>query len=133
MSSVTPPTEHAIIAHVADAPTAEAVMSALTDELDLDPERIEHGGGPELAERLSRTEDDDDGHPIVSWLLSLGQEREELVRLGEAVRDGRQAVFVHCIDEREQIDAVADVLRRHDAHDIAYFGDWQVEDLSISR
>jgi hypothetical protein len=56
-----------------------------------------------------------------------------LVRLGQAAREGRHAVVIHDVSGRPTVDAITAVLKRHDAEDIVYFGDWQTEDLSIRR
>ncbi|MEO2105333.1 MAG: hypothetical protein ABGZ36_06790 [Actinomycetota bacterium] len=126
------PNDHAVIAHVGDAATAEAAVADLA-ESGVDRDAIAHGTGESFAARLEAG--DEDSHPagrLVKFLLSLGQEREELMRLGEEARSGRHAIVVNDVEESHR-DAVADVLARHDARDIVWFGDWQTEDLSIQR
>ncbi|WP_370324867.1 hypothetical protein [Euzebya sp.] len=134
MSANTRPNQHAVIAHVADEPTAEAVLSSLADEASVDLASVSHGSGDEFAGQLEAGEEDSHGATrVVKWLVSLGQEREELVRLGQVVREGRHGIVINDVTDRETLDRIVAVLNRHDARDIVYFGDWQTEDLSIRR
>ncbi len=134
MSADPQPNTHAIIAHVADAASAEAALSALTDEVGIYLDRVTHGTGQSFAAKLNSSREEKEAKSrIAKWLLSLGQEREELVRLAEVVKDDRYGIVINDVDRRDTLDAVVAVLKRHDAKDIVYFGEWQTEDLSINR
>ncbi|CAN5845270.1 hypothetical protein BH24ACT15_BH24ACT15_15790 [soil metagenome] len=128
------PSTHALIANLPDTPAAEAAIAEVSREVGIDPADVTHGTGDSFAQRLENTDSDDGAATrVVKWLSSLGQEREELVRLGQAAREGRHAVVIHDVSGRPTVDAITAVLKRHDAEDIVYFGDWQTEDLSIRR
>ncbi|MGI9018575.1 MAG: hypothetical protein ACR2HR_15980 [Euzebya sp.] len=134
MNSTARPSDHAVIAHVADAPVAEAVLASLSQEAGVDLDSVSHGSGDEFAAELEGGDaDSGSASRVVKWLLSLGQEREELVLLGQVVREGRHALVINDVSDRERLDAIVAVLERHDAQDIVYFGHWQTEDLSIGR
>lgn len=128
------PSTHALIAHLPDTAAASSAIAAIAEETGIDPATVTHGTGEAFAARLEDTDSDDGAATrLVKWLSSLGQEREELIRLGQAAREGRHAVVVHDVSGRDTVDAMATVLNRHGAEDIVYFGDWQTEDLSIQR
>ena len=134
MSADPRPNTHAVIAHLPDEQAKSSALSALRDEVGLDTDLITHGTGPEFAARVNASEEDDeDTSRIGKWLLSLGQEREELVELAENVKEGRHGIVINEVDERSTLDRIVEVLNRFDAQDIVYFGQWQTEDMSIRR
>lgn len=134
MSADAQPNTHAVIAHVADADDASTAITALTDEVGLAADCITSGTGEEFAARVNGSRDDEDAKSRIGrWLFSLGQEREELVELGEHVKEGRHGIVINGVEERDLLDPIVDVLNRVDAQDIVYFGDWTTEDLSIRR
>ena len=128
------PNTHAVIAHVADTPTADAALQDLSGEVGIDLDLVTHGTGDAFAAEVNGTDDDDSSKSRVGkWLMSLGQEREELVRLGENVKAGRHGLVINEVDERSTLDAIVAVLKRHGGEDIVYFGSWQTEDMSVRR
>lgn len=134
MNATARPSEHAVLAHLADEATATAALDEIVEGTGVQASSITHGTGPDFADRLEIGK----GEPgpatrIVKWLVSLGQEREELARLGQAAREGRHAIVINDVTDRDCLDAIVAVLKRHDAEDIRYIGDWQTEDLSINR
>lgn len=130
----TRPSDHAVIGHVADDATAEAALEDLSGEAGVDLATISHGSGSDFAAQLEvGSEGSKAASRVVQWLTSLGQEREELVRLGQVVREGRHGIVINDVSDRECLDRIVAVLKRHGAEDIVYFGDWQTEDMSIRR
>jgi hypothetical protein len=134
MSTETRPSEHAVLAHVEDGDTAEAAIAAMADRAGFDRGTVATGTGAAFAEQLEAGSGDaGPAGRVVKWLLSLGQEREELARLGQHAREGRHAIVVNEVTDRDRLDEIVAVLKQHDARDIRYIGEWETEDLSINR
>lgn len=129
------PDDHAVTAHFADAASLDAALEELAHNRLVDVDAVTSGTGEGFATELEPGDDEDTGAAgrVLQWLTSLGQEREELVRLGQAAREGRHAVVINDVADEADLDGIVTVLKRHGAADIVYFGDWQTEDLSIER
>ena len=128
------PSDHAVIAHVEDEAAATTAIDEIVDATPLDASSITTGTGPEFADQLE-IGDSEPGPAsrLVKWLVSFGQERAELARLGQAAREGRHAIVINDVTDRDCLDTIVAALKRQGADDVYYFGDWQVEDLSINR
>lgn len=134
MSSTARPTDHAVIAHLADAASLEAALTELSHNQVIDLDEVRSGTGEAFASELQAGDADaETGTGFMRWILSLGQEREELVRLGQVVREGRHGLVINGVDDEGDLEAISSILKRHGAADIIYFGDWNTEDLSINR
>lgn len=134
MSDSARPTDHAVTAHFADADALDAALQELVHSRLVDPDSVTSGTGEGFAAELEPGDEDSSGAGrVIQWLTSLGQEREELVRLGQAAREGRHAVVINDVADEPDLDGITSVLARHGAADIVYFGDWQTEDRSIQR
>ncbi len=128
------PTDHAVIAHFATAEELSAALEEMAHNRVIDLDGVTSGTGEAFAAELqAQKEDAEPGSRVIKWLLSLGQEREELIRLGEVVREGRHGLVINDVADEGDLDAISTILKRHSAADIIYFGDWQTEDLSINR
>lgn len=128
------PTEHAVVAHLPDKASAEAALADLSTVPAVDPDAILFGSGEEFAAAL-------DGHDpqvsaltrLVSWIGSLGQERDALKDLALQARNGRWAMVVNEVADAEDGEQIGEVLRRYGAEGVTWFGEWQTEDLDVQR
>lgn len=134
MDATARPSEHAVTASLPDEDAATAAIDEIVAGTAVEASSITHGTGPAFADRLEIGESEPGpGSRLVKWMVSLGQEREQLARLGQAAREGRHAVVINDVTDEGCLDEIVGVLKRHDGQDLFYFGEWQVEDLSINR
>lgn len=126
----TQPTSDAVIAWVATQGDVEAVLAELAEQAGIDESAVAHGTGEEFASHLDRSEPDSEpGSRLGKWLTSLGQDRESLVEMGAAAREGRYALVVNEVTDDATKEAVIAILQRHGAQDMTYFGNWQNEEI----
>jgi hypothetical protein len=130
MDADTRPSSDAVIATVDSAEDAQAIVSAITEATDIHTEAIAHGTGESFAAQLEGGDRDSaPGTRLGKWLISLGQDREELMEKGQEAREGRHVVVVNEVNDDDTKEAVVAVLQRQNAQDIIYFGEWQNEDI----
>ena len=126
----TQPKSDAVIAWVASQDDVDAVLSELGDQAGIGESSVAHGTGEEFASHLDRSDaDSEPGSRLGRWLTSLGQDRESLVVMGEAARDGRYVLVVNDVADDETKESVIAVLQAHGAHDMTYIGNWQNEEI----
>ncbi len=126
----TQPKSDAVIAWVDSQGDVDAILADLQDEAGIGESAVAHGTGDEFASHLDRSDPDSgSGSRLGKWLTSLGQDRESLVEMGEAAREGRYVVVVNDVTDETTKETVIAVLQRHGAQDMTYIGDWQNEEI----
>lgn len=130
MAPETRPSNNAVIASLPDGDAVSAVLRAIAEQTSIDPGHVAHGTGDAFALKLEGSEDETGpATRMGKWLLSLGQEREELVELGQAAREGEHAIVVNDVEDEATKDAVIAILKGAGGSRILHIGQWQSEEV----
>lgn len=130
MAPETRPSSDAVIASLPDGEAVSSALRALAERTSIDPDDVAHGTGEDFALQLEGSEDPTGPATRVGkWLLALGQEREELIELGQAARDGEHAIVVNGVEDETTKDAVIDILKDCGGSRILHIGRWQSEEV----
>ena len=130
MAPETRPSTNAVLAALPDGEAVSTALRAIAEQTSIDPGHVAHGTGEAFALKLEGSEDSTGpATRMGKWLLSLGQEREELVELGQAARDGEHAVVVNDVDDEATKDAVVGILKAAGGTRILHIGRWQSEEV----
>lgn len=130
MAPDTRPSTNAVLATLADGEAVSRVIREIAEQTSVEPSAVAHGTGEAFALRLEGSDDDTSASSrLGKWLLSLGQEREELVELGQAAREGEHALVVNDVDDQQTKDAVIGILKANGAGRITHIGQWASEDV----
>ena len=118
-----------ILAVVNDYGKAERTIQNLLDG-GIKPKNIVLHSGEEALKFLNAGEDKVDwltgiAHSI--WRV-LSDEKMELEQYEEQVKMGRHIISVH-LDDKDEMHAAHEALRRQGAHHIRFFGKWAFEEL----
>lgn len=126
----TQPKSDAVIAWVASREACDAALAEIDADTSVAESDVAHGTGEEFAAELDRSDPDSDpGTRLGKWLTSLGQDREGLVEMGQAAREGRYVLVVNEVTDDATKEQVIAILQRHGAEDMTYIGNWQNEDI----